>query len=48
LYAEILLSRLREQIQSGAENRKLLRLIADYHREFALNAPGYKRLAARS
>jgi sugar-specific transcriptional regulator TrmB len=48
LYAEILLSRLREQIQSGAEHRKLLRLIADYHKDFALNAPGYKRLAVRT
>jgi sugar-specific transcriptional regulator TrmB len=47
LYAEILLSRLRAEIENGADKRKLLRLIEDYYHRIAMNAPGYKRLASR-
>jgi sugar-specific transcriptional regulator TrmB len=47
LYAEILLSRLRTEIESGAGKRKLLRLIEDYHHRIAMDAPGYKRLASQ-
>jgi sugar-specific transcriptional regulator TrmB len=47
LYAEILLSRLRTEIENGVGKRKLLRLIEDYHNRIAMDAPGYKRLASR-
>lgn len=47
LYAEILLSRLRGEIENGSGKRKLLRLIDDYHDRLAMDAPGYKRLASR-
>ena len=46
-YAEILLSRLRIEIQNGAGKRKLLRLVQDYHSRIATDAPGYQRLASR-
>jgi hypothetical protein len=47
LYAEILLSRLRGEIENRVGKRKLLRLIDDYHNRIAMDAPGYKRLASR-
>jgi hypothetical protein len=47
LYAEILLSRLRGEIENGVGKRKLLRLIDGYHNRIAMDAPGYKRLASR-
>lgn len=47
LYAEILLSRLRGEIENGVGKRKLVRLIDDYHNRIAMDAPGYKRLASR-
>jgi sugar-specific transcriptional regulator TrmB len=47
LYAEILLSRLRVEIENGAGKRRLLRLVKDYHSRIATDAPGYKRLASR-
>jgi hypothetical protein len=47
LYAEILLSRLRVEIENGASKRKLLRLVEDYHGRVATDSPGYKRLASR-
>ena len=47
LYAEILLSRLRGEIENGVGKRKLLRLIDDYHNRIAMDAPGYKRLASQ-
>jgi hypothetical protein len=47
LYAEILFSRLRVEIENGASRRKLLRLIADYHDRIATDAPGYKRLRSQ-
>jgi sugar-specific transcriptional regulator TrmB len=47
LYAEILLSCLRVEIENGSGKRKLLRLIEDYHHRIAMDAPGYKRLASR-
>jgi sugar-specific transcriptional regulator TrmB len=47
LYAEILLSRLRFEIENGAGKRKLLRLVEEYHDRIATDAPGYKRLASR-
>lgn len=47
LYAEILLSRLRAEIESGASKRKLLRLMQQYHQRVAIDAPGYKRLASQ-
>ncbi|MGC2195016.1 MAG: hypothetical protein WA628_10110 [Terriglobales bacterium] len=39
LYAEILLSRLRIEIENGASKRKLLRLVEDYHDRIATDAP---------
>jgi len=47
LCAEILLSRLRVEIENGASKRKLLRLVEDYHDRIATDAPGYKRLASQ-
>jgi HTH-type transcriptional regulator, sugar sensing transcriptional regulator len=47
LYAEILLSRLRAEIESGASKRKLLRIMQEYHQRVAIDAPGYKRLASQ-
>jgi sugar-specific transcriptional regulator TrmB len=47
LYAEILLSRLRVEIENGASRRKLLRLMEDYHDRIATDAPGYKRLISQ-
>ena len=47
LCAEILLSRLRGEIENGVGKRKLLRLIDDYHNRIAMDAPGYERLASR-
>jgi sugar-specific transcriptional regulator TrmB len=47
LYAEILLSRLRVEIENGASQRRLLRLVKDYHGRIATDAPGYKRLASQ-
>jgi sugar-specific transcriptional regulator TrmB len=47
LYAEILLSRLRVEIENGAGKRKLLRLMQEYHDRIVTDAPGYKRLASR-
>jgi hypothetical protein len=47
LYAEILLSRLRVEIENGAGRRKLLRLMEDYHDRIATDAPGYKRLVSQ-
>jgi sugar-specific transcriptional regulator TrmB len=47
LYAEILLSRLRVAIETGASKRKLLRLVKDCHGRMATDAPGYERLASR-
>jgi hypothetical protein len=47
LYAEILLSRLRVEIENGASRRKLLRLMEDYHDRIATDAPGYKRLVSQ-
>jgi sugar-specific transcriptional regulator TrmB len=47
LYAEILLSRLRAEIESGASRRKLLRLMQEYHARVAIDAPGYKRLVSQ-
>jgi sugar-specific transcriptional regulator TrmB len=47
LYAEILLSRLRVEIENGAGKRKLLRLMEEYHDRIATDTPGYKRLASQ-
>lgn len=47
LYAEILLNRLRVEIDNGASKRKLLRLVKDYQGRIATDAPGYKHLASR-
>jgi sugar-specific transcriptional regulator TrmB len=47
LYAEILLSRLRVEIEDGASKRKLLRLVEDYQDRIATDAPGYRHLASR-
>lgn len=47
LYAEILLSPLRIEIDKGASKRKLLRLVESYHDRIATDAPGYKRLASQ-
>jgi HTH-type transcriptional regulator, sugar sensing transcriptional regulator len=47
LYAEILLSRLRFEIENGAGKHKLLRLMQEYHDRIATDAPGYERLASR-
>jgi sugar-specific transcriptional regulator TrmB len=47
LYAEILLSLLRGEIENGVGKRQLLRLIDDYHNRIAMDVPGYKRLASR-
>jgi HTH-type transcriptional regulator, sugar sensing transcriptional regulator len=47
LYAEILLSRLRVEIEKGAGKRKLLRLVEEYRNRIATDAPGYQRLASR-
>jgi hypothetical protein len=47
LYAEILLSRLRVEIENGSSKRKLLRLVEEYYDRIATDAPGYKRLASR-
>lgn len=46
LYAEILLRRLRVEIENGASKRKVLRLVEDYH-DRATDAQGYKHLASR-
>jgi sugar-specific transcriptional regulator TrmB len=47
LYAEILLSRLRVEIENGSGKRKLLRLFEDYHDRIVTDAPGYRPLASR-
>jgi HTH-type transcriptional regulator, sugar sensing transcriptional regulator len=47
LYAEILLTRLRVEIEHGAGKRKLLRLVEDYRDRIATGAPGYKHLVSR-
>ncbi|HEY1938510.1 MAG TPA: helix-turn-helix domain-containing protein [Candidatus Angelobacter sp.] len=47
LYAEILLNRLRVEIENGTGKRKLLQLMEEYHDRIAIDAPGYKRLASR-
>lgn len=47
LNAEILLSRLRVEIEKGASKRKLLQLIKGHHNQIATDAPGYRQLASR-
>lgn len=47
LYAEILLSQLRIEIENGASKSKLLRLFELYRDRLVTDAPGYRRLMSR-